>query len=206
MSDVKHFDVDGVLDDVVRLFWRQGWSATGIQNVVAVTGVSRSSLYATFGGKNSLYVAALRGYIEKYSAPAFARLASGASGVLGGLPAVEEFFAALIRQRCAGPHAGWGCLITNAHAGPECSDPQVRELLDEHHLQVREAMCGALAIAAERGQLTWPVDLDAVAGVLVVLAYGVNLRSRAGADAETLHSAVATVLHPLRATHPPEEG
>jgi TetR/AcrR family transcriptional repressor of nem operon len=201
MPDVKHFDVDAVLDDVVRLFWRRGWSATGVQSLVNATRVSRSSLYATFGSKNDLYVAALRSYIERYSTPAFARLASSAAG----LPAIEEFFSALIRQRCAGRYAGWGCMVTNAHAGPECADPQVREVLDLHHRQLREALRSALATASTRGQLSEPVDLDAAAGVLAVLAYGVNLRSRAGADAETLGASVAAVLDSLRVTSPPKE-
>lgn len=51
MPDVKHFDPDTVLESVVRLFWRQGVASTGIQDVVTATGLNRSSLYATFGGK-----------------------------------------------------------------------------------------------------------------------------------------------------------
>jgi AcrR family transcriptional regulator len=186
----------------MRLFWRHGMATTGVQAIVSATGVSRSSLYATFGGKNSLYVTALRRYVERYSVPAFARLASSGSG----LQAVEEFFAALIRQRCVGRYAGWGCLVTNAHTGPESSDAQVREVLDQHHRLLREALSAALHTAAARGQLTDGVDLDATAGVLAVLAYGVNLRSRAGADAdaETLHAAVAAALRPLRV--PPASG
>lgn len=32
-------------------FWRQGVASTGVQDVVTVTGLNRSSRYATFGGK-----------------------------------------------------------------------------------------------------------------------------------------------------------
>jgi TetR/AcrR family transcriptional repressor of nem operon len=70
VPDVKHFDPDQVLDTVVRLFWQRGAGATGIQDVVATTGLSRSSLYATFGGKQALYLAALRRYVSS-SGPAW---------------------------------------------------------------------------------------------------------------------------------------
>ena len=82
MPDVKHFDPDAVLEQVLRLFWRRGAASTGIAEVVAETGISRSSLYATFGGKRDLYLAALRGYVERHSRPVFDRLAAVSDGAM----------------------------------------------------------------------------------------------------------------------------
>ncbi|TJZ50351.1 TetR/AcrR family transcriptional regulator [Streptomyces piniterrae] len=197
MPDIKHFNPDVVLDDVVRVFWRQGMPTTGIQALVTATGVSRSSLYATFGNKDGLYAAALSRYIEQHSTPAFAQLSAAPSG----LTSIEEFFAGLIHIRCHGEIAGWGCMVTNAHAGPECSDPTIRTLLDEHHRTLESALRAALATASHLGQLRPSVDLDTAAAVLATLAYGVNLRSRAGAEAETLTATVSAALAPLRARH-----
>src|SRR5690349_17225363 len=101
MPDVKHFDPDAVLDQVVRLFWERGAATAGIAEVVRVTGLSRSSLYATFGGKRELHAAALRRYVEGQSRPVFERLAADGSG----LPAIGEFFDRLVRARCEGTYA-----------------------------------------------------------------------------------------------------
>ena len=98
MPDVKHFDPDAVLETVVRLFWRQGVASTGIQDVVAASGLNRSSLYSTFGSKQELYAASLRRYLKQRSQPMFQRLAEDERG----LPAVEEFFSGLITARCSG--------------------------------------------------------------------------------------------------------
>ncbi|MGG7572403.1 TetR/AcrR family transcriptional regulator [Streptomyces sirii] len=201
MPDIKHFNPDIVLDDALQIFWRQGLPTTGIQALVTATGVSRSSLYATFGNKDGLYAAALGRYIEQHSTPAFARLSSAGSG----LTAVEEFFSGLIGIRCAGPVAGWGCMVTNAYAGPECADPDIRGLLEEHHGALRSAMRSALESAAELDQLQPSTDLDDAAAVLATLAYGVNLRSRAGADARSLTDTVSAALAPLRARPSPQE-
>jgi AcrR family transcriptional regulator len=190
MSDIKHFDPDSALETVVRLFWRQGLASTGIQDVVTATGLNRSSLYATFGRKPDLYRAALRRYIESRSRPAFRRLAEDERG----LPAVAEFFAELIEARCSGEYARWGCMVANAHAGAENGDPETCTLLDHHHEHLREAMCVALTTAAGRGQLRPAIDLDDGADLLALLAYGVNLRSRAGADAQTLSRTVTAFL------------
>jgi AcrR family transcriptional regulator len=193
MPDIKHFDPDTALDTVVRLFWRQGVAATGIQDVVTATGLNRSSLYATFGGKQDLYLAALRRYVETHSAPAFRGLAEDGRG----LPAVAAFFAGLIEVRCSGPYARWGCMVVNAHAGAENGDAEVRRVLDAHHHRLRDALRTALRTARTRGQLSPETDLDTAAELLAVLAYGVNLRSRAGADPADLRRTVSAALASL---------
>ncbi|MFH8748284.1 TetR/AcrR family transcriptional regulator [Streptomyces rimosus] len=192
MPDIKHFDPDAALEAVVRLFWERGVAATGIQEVVDRTGVSRSSLYATFGGKQDLYLAALRRYVEQWSRPAFARLAADPRG----LPAVTEFFTELIRLRCSGPYARWGCLIANAHTDPSSADPAVRQLLEEHHQSLVDALRSVLHTAAAHGQLAPGADPEAAAGLLALLAYGVNLRSRTGADPAALEATVTAALAP----------
>ncbi|MEU6579100.1 TetR/AcrR family transcriptional regulator [Streptomyces sp. NPDC046805] len=195
MPDIKHFDPDAVLETVVRLFWRRGVASTGIQDVVTATGLNRSSLYATFGGKQELYRAALRRYLEQRSEPAFLRLAEDGRG----LPAVADFFAALIEARCSGPYARWGCMVSSAHAGAESSDPDVRAALDRHHQGLREALRAALVTAEAEHQLAPGTDPDAAADLLALLAYGVNLRSRAGADARELGKTVTATLQSLSA-------
>jgi AcrR family transcriptional regulator len=189
VPDVKHFDPDVVLDTVVRLFWQQGAASTGVQDVVAATGISRSSLYATFGGKRELYLAALRRYVEEQSRPVFARLAADGRG----LTSISEFFHRLIEARCAGEHARWGCMVSNAHLGAEDGDPDVRQVLSVHHDQLRAALRAALDTARLRPGL----DLDATAEQLALLAYGVNLRSRSGADAAGLRAATTAALDAL---------
>ncbi|GAA0672139.1 TetR/AcrR family transcriptional regulator [Kitasatospora atroaurantiaca] len=190
MPDIKHFDPDATLETVEKLFWQQGMASTGIQDIVTATGVGRSSLYATFGGKRDLYLAALRRYLEQRSQPMFGRLADDARG----LPAISEFFDALIAARCTGEYARWGCMVSNAHAGAESGDPGVREIVDRHHDRLRDALRAALLTAGASGQLAPGVDPVASADVLALLAYGVNLRSRAGADAHQLQKTAAAAL------------
>ncbi|MEV4175554.1 TetR/AcrR family transcriptional regulator [Nonomuraea sp. NPDC049709] len=190
MPDVKHFDPDAVLEQVERLFWQRGAASTGVAEVVAATGLSRSSLYATYGGKQDLYVKALTRYVERRSEPVFQALATDGRG----LPAIAAFFDRLIEARCAGEHARWGCMVSNAHA--EGADPEVRRVLDRHQDRLRTAMRTALEAAGP--QLRPDTDLDAAAELLTLLAYGVNLRSRAGADAAALREGVTAALDSLR--------
>ena len=62
MPRVKQFDKAEVLEKAKDLFWRQGYHATSVQNLVNHLGINRGSLYDTFGGKNELYEAAFKSY------------------------------------------------------------------------------------------------------------------------------------------------
>jgi TetR/AcrR family transcriptional repressor of nem operon len=193
MPDVKHFDPAEVLTAVELLFWRKGIAATGIQDIVAATGLSRSSLYGSFGGKDDLYLAALQRYLDLRSRPMFDRLAADARG----LPGIEDFFDRLIRLRCSGDHARWGCLVSNAHTeGPGEAALAVLEL---HHAGLREAFAAGLEVAKGKSQLRQGVDLDGSAEMLVLLAYAINLRSRSGVDRATLRTGVRAAVRGLKA-------
>lgn len=85
-------------------------------------------------------------------------------------------------------------MVSNAHAGAENGDLEVRALLDRHHRELRDALRAALVTAQGRGQLSAGTDTDAAAELLALVAYGVNLRSRAGADSEALHATVNAAL------------
>ena len=60
MARPKEFDVDDALQQALELFWRKGYEATSVQDLVAAMGIQKASLYGTFGDKHSLYMKALQ--------------------------------------------------------------------------------------------------------------------------------------------------
>lgn len=194
MPDVRHFDPDVAVAQVVPLLWRRGWSHTGMQEIVSATGLSRSSLYATFGSKNELCLGALNRYMVDHADPAFRELETDGRG----LPTIAAFFGQLITARCSGPRARWGCLATNLQVAAEGANPDIREVLDEHHQHLVAALATALRAAERAGQLRDDVVIGASAEHLALLAQGVNLRSRAGAEPSSLRLAVDGALGALR--------
>jgi TetR/AcrR family transcriptional repressor of nem operon len=188
MPDVKHFDEAEALATVEQLFWRRGSAATGIQDVVAATGLSRSSLYNAFGGKDDLYAAAARRYLEHRSRPMFDQLAADGRGLV----AVRAFFDQLLRLRCSGEYAGWGCMMANANT--ESPPDGVRAVLSEHHAVLRDSLAAALKIAQGNGELRSGTEVSGAAELLTLLAYAINLRSRSGATRAQLRSAVNAAL------------
>jgi TetR/AcrR family transcriptional repressor of nem operon len=58
----KRFDIDQTLDTAMKLFWALGYDATSMQALLSEMGINRGSLYATYGDKRTLFIAALRRY------------------------------------------------------------------------------------------------------------------------------------------------
>src|SRR5690242_13503447 len=65
IARAKTFDREKVLVQALQLFWRQGYSATSVEDLSRTLHLSRSSLYATFGDKHSLFLEALKLYSER---------------------------------------------------------------------------------------------------------------------------------------------
>jgi len=59
------FDRDDVIDKSIELFWKNGYSASSMKQVVQTTGLKPGSLYLAFGNKEALYREALETYAKK---------------------------------------------------------------------------------------------------------------------------------------------
>ncbi|MDX1606918.1 MAG: helix-turn-helix domain-containing protein, partial [Candidatus Competibacterales bacterium] len=109
MARTKAFDRTEVLERAMTLFWRQGYEATSIQDLVAHTGVNRASLYATYGDKRTLFGAALAHYRDVVSARRMRQLTEPGAGKA----AIRRFFRELIEYSLGEGHP-LGCLLANS--------------------------------------------------------------------------------------------
>ncbi len=62
MARVKNFDKEEILKKATELFWKKGFHGTSVQDLVEHTGISRSSLYDTYGDKYKLFIETLKDY------------------------------------------------------------------------------------------------------------------------------------------------
>ena len=62
MPRTKQFDREEVLQKAMELFWKKGFHATSIQDLVTHLGINRASMYDTFGGKDQLFRESLQYY------------------------------------------------------------------------------------------------------------------------------------------------
>ncbi len=62
MARPREFDMDTAVDGAMQIFWRLGYTATNLPDLLGAMGLSRGSFYKAFGDKHSAYLAALDRY------------------------------------------------------------------------------------------------------------------------------------------------
>ncbi len=72
MARNKAFEEQEILEKAILLFWTKGYHATSIDDLTKYLGVSRSSLYDTFGDKKAIFMLALQNYTKNAHKTAFA--------------------------------------------------------------------------------------------------------------------------------------
>src|SRR5271169_5979505 len=93
MARTREFDRTIVLRKAIEVFWTRGFDSTNLPELLEAMGLSKSSLYETFGDKNKLFEEALDLYAKEIAASKIEKLLN-ASSVKAGF---QAFFAEQIR-------------------------------------------------------------------------------------------------------------
>jgi TetR/AcrR family transcriptional repressor of nem operon len=62
MARPREFDMETAVDGAMQIFWRVGYAATNLPDLLRAMGLTRGSFYKAFGDKHSAYLAALDHY------------------------------------------------------------------------------------------------------------------------------------------------
>ena len=192
MARPREFEVDIALERAMEVFWSKGYEATSLDDLCEVTGLSRSSLYGTFGSKRELLLRSVDRYVERRKPQIAATLAQP-------LP-ILDVLAALLRQFIdqivSGPGRR-GCFLGNCAAELPRSDraalARVRQGLESIEATFRDA----LARAKARGELSPVADVDALARFLTAGFQGLRLIGKVNPNRDVLEDIAATILQCL---------
>jgi TetR/AcrR family transcriptional repressor of nem operon len=191
MPRAKEFDETEVLDQALELFRARGFKHTSFNDLVRELGVSRQSLYDTYGDKHALYEAALRRYLER-----------GLDGIRRKFDetvpvreAFGSFFEALIAGACA--NGSPGCFMVNSMVELSPHDADTRALAQLHARELEGIFVSRLSAAQRQGQLARDKDPVALARYFYHTMLGLAVSSRALGDKEALRETARLALRVL---------
>jgi TetR/AcrR family transcriptional regulator, transcriptional repressor for nem operon len=188
----REFDADAALDRAMNVFWSKGYEATSLDDLCEATGLSRSSLYATFGSKRNLLLRTVDRYTERRTP----NLAAVLARPLPIRDAVSALLDEFIDDIVAGPGRR-GCFLGNCAAELPRHDrgalARVRQGLARTEAMFREAF----ARAQQRGELASSADLDRLARFFTAAFQGLRLIGKANPDRAVLEDIARTILRCL---------
>ncbi len=65
MARPREFDIEEAVEGAMQIFWRQGYGATNLPDLLTAMGLTRGSFYKAFKDKRAVYLAALQRYDEQ---------------------------------------------------------------------------------------------------------------------------------------------
>ncbi|MFG2357658.1 TetR/AcrR family transcriptional regulator [Streptomyces sp. NPDC048521] len=190
MARTKEFDPDAALQSALELFWRRGYEATSMADLVEHLGIGRASLYATFGSKHELYLRALDRY-EQTGLTAIVRELSQPGPALPAVRGVVRRYAAEAADEQVRLN---GCMITNTAAELAPHDPAAARRVERNWDHLETLLHSALVRAQSQGEL--PADRDplTLARTLLVLMQGLRIVGKASADPARVRDAAEQAL------------
>jgi AcrR family transcriptional regulator len=187
----REFDADEALDRALALFWRDGYEGASVTELAEAMGVSKPSLYAAFGDKESLYLRALARYGDRQRAECAVVLDAEPDG----RKAIEALLLSAVEAH-VDPRTPPGCMVvagTTACASTIVPAAIQRALCEA--LRARAASIQArLGRARREGQIAAATDIDALAIYLNTVLAGLSVQARGQQCREALRGVVASAM------------
>jgi TetR/AcrR family transcriptional repressor of nem operon len=189
MPRVKQFDEQQVLEEAMGLFWKKGFHATSIQDLVSHLGINRASLYDTYGGKQELFDKAFRAYLGINSRFITEFLGSYSSAKQG----IRELFENSV-ERCTSDPETKGCFVVNATTELGAGDKRIKTILADNRDRFEKILFNTLKKGVENGEISPEKDIRSVASFLFTLYSGLMVVAKVNPNKDHLLGTINTGL------------
>lgn len=192
MPRVKLFDETEVLEKAMNLFWKKGFYATSIQDLVSHLGINRASLYDTYGGKKALFERAFAHY-RSNNTNQIKKYLSTQDDIEAGL---KNLFKMAIQESDTDVERK-GCLVVNTTIEFIPNEKDFVTLIHENKEQFVQIFHEYLQLGVEKGQIAADKDLRAIATLLFTFYNGLKVVTKVDFDAAVFSGSVDALLSVL---------
>ena len=184
MARNRNFDEDEVVEKAVKLFWKQGYSKTSPDDLVNSLGLSRSSLYNTFGDKKELFLTSLKKYIDTKSKALIESLDSSENAE----NTITDILYSIIDHNQS--ENQYGCLLINTTVEFFDQDESIRDLLTKNKLEIIEAISRLIYRGQKDNIIKNKENPDKIAYFIYNNMIGLRVNVRGGANDNELRTIV----------------
>jgi TetR/AcrR family transcriptional regulator, transcriptional repressor for nem operon len=197
MARPRKFVEDQVIGAARDQFWAHGYAGTSLDDLVAVTGLGRGSLYGAFGDKHTIFVRALDEYSTATMAAVRAELRDSAESaydrLVGHIRSMARVNATDSKRR--------GCLTAKSAAELAASDKAVARRVKRFFDAYQSELAETIAAAQREGDLNGVVNSRDLAALVLALLRGMEALRKGGASSATITSAGEQAIALLPRAH-----
>lgn len=183
------YDRVAAMRAIGETFRLRGFAATSLDDIAAATGMNRPSLFAAFGNKKAMYLAALENARQEMSENTGRALQQ--SGNLA--ESLEAFFDEVIGIYCAGEDAR-GCIVFCTAPTAASVDDDIREVLAQTINQIETQLKDRILRADVGAQYCIRFDASTLAKLLSATLISIAVQARCGIPEKELRGFARTTL------------
>ncbi|HVN53971.1 MAG TPA: helix-turn-helix domain-containing protein [Anaerolineaceae bacterium] len=192
MARPQEFETSEALRSAMHVFWRKGYEAASLAEILAATGLSKSSLYATFGDKRELFLAAFHAYRQER----LQRLEQTLKDDQPVRQSIEAVFCQVV-EHLSDPSHTYGCMTANEAVELAPHDLDVQRMVAEDFQAVEDAFVQAIARGQAEGSITSRQEPRRLARFFVVSLQGFQVMARARTDRTRLDESITMIMAAL---------
>ncbi|RKF23003.1 TetR/AcrR family transcriptional regulator [Altericroceibacterium spongiae] len=183
----REFDCHDALSAALGVFWEKGYDGASLTDLTSAMGITRPSLYAAFGNKESLFKRAL----DLYETEKLAYIDKAMEAPTGRGVAERLLRGGLEIYTGQGTHRG--CM--HVMSAVSCAGHStIRQ-----HVQTRGRGSSRILVARfqraiDEGDFTQSVDAQAITAYLMTVLRGLSVQASSGASADELQTIIDTTL------------
>lgn len=189
MPRVKTYSEEDLLEKATTLFWENGYTATGIQELTDYLQVNRTTIYRAFGDKKGLFLEALKRYRNSALKSMQAQLQKNQP--------VKTLFRTVLQNSVRCPNCAKGCFITNTTAELIPQDKDILEFLKENQQKMISVFVEPLKRAQETGELSADKDINTIATLIFTLHNGLKVVGKTGTGIPDQDAVIESALRVL---------
>lgn len=159
MTRPKEFDYNEKLEVARNVFWRKGYNATSMNDLVEHMQINRSSLYLTYGNKHDLFMKSLENYMEMKNRQYETATKKGKTPLDSIKNIIKSVYQSTLLER--------NCLFTNSVFELALTDKKVAQLVKRENEKAAGIFEQLLKQAKEDGTVSKELDPMAHAHFLV---------------------------------------
>ncbi len=189
MPRVKMFDENEVLNKATELFWKKGYHATSIQDLVTYLGINRGSLYDTFGGKKELFDKAFQLYRTVNS--------NGISTFFENRTDVKASFRELFEigvKESLSDKDNKGCFVVNTTTELTPGDTEILKALKENKRIFENIFHEFLLKGQQSGNLAKTKNIKIISSLFYTFYSGIKIVAKVQVEPKELLSSVDAIL------------
>jgi AcrR family transcriptional regulator len=171
----RAYQPDVALAKALRLFRKEGFAATSLDDLSAATGMNRPSLYGAFGDKRELYIKSH----QRYRDDARAVMTDIFSGEMPIRKRLERIYTAALDIYLSGETGPLGCFTVMTAASEAVADPDIRTMVLQGLAEGDKAFGAAFRRAKDQGELPEDADPVVLAQLASATLHTIAIRSRA---------------------------